>query len=551
LSSLFAIDMKQNLTYFLVILALLSLGFINLKKNEQNPQGPNILWITNEDMSPNHLGCYGGKVAKTPNIDQLAKEGVLYTNAFSTAGVCAPSRNTLITGMYQTSIGGHNMRNYTPWNPIDPNAVFPSYSILTPEAMRAFPEFLRKTGYYCTNNYKQDYQFEAPVTVWDENSATADWRGRKDKNQPFFSVINLEDTHEGQLFARYNRPLTVKPEDVELLPFYKDTPTMRKDVARHLSNIEDMDGKLGKIIQKLKDDGLYDKTIIFYYSDHGDALPYVKRELYDRGLKVPLIIRYPNAKNGGTKTDELVSFVDFAPTILSLANIPIPKYLQGQAFLGSQKAKTSRKYIFAARDRMDAKVDRVRAVSDGQFKYLKNHMPELPYYQDLNYRKQIKSMAELLKLRDEGQLSGLQMHWFRPDKPVEELFDVKNDPYEVNNIANDPKYASKLKELRDQHEAWTKKYGDLGELSEKDIRAKWWKGKEEAPKTENPSVKIADGKAAISCSTAGASIGYKKHSSDKSWAVYSAPISILKGDSLIVLAQRIGFDKSEVVKFKN
>lgn len=544
--------MKKITLFFLFASLAGSAGFMVSKKSFQNPQRPNILWITNEDMSPIHLGCYGGKVAKTPNIDQLAREGVLYTNAFSTAGVCAPSRNTLITGMYHTSIGGHNMRNYMPGSFNSPNfrsgAPFPSYSVLTPEALRAFPEFLRKAGYYCTNNYKQDYQFEAPVTVWDENSATADWRGRKDKNQPFFSVINLEDTHEGQLFARESMPLTVKPEDVELLPFYKDTPTMRKDVARHLSNIEDMDRKVGEIIKKLKEDGLYDNTIIFYYSDHGDCLPFVKRELYDRGLKVPLIIRYPNAKNGGTKTDELVSFVDFAPTILSLANIPLPSYLQGRAFLGSQKSKTARKYIFAARDRMDAKVDRVRAVSDGRFKYLKNYMPELPYYQDLNYRKQIKGMAELLKLRDEGQLTGLQMYWFRPNKPVEELFDVQKDPYEVNNIANDPTYAEKLKELRTQHENWTKTYGDLGEMSEKEIRAKWWNGNEQAPKTETPSVKIVGNKATITCATAGVSIGYKKHSSDKSWQVYHVPISLAKGDSLIVLAQRIGFERSDVVK---
>lgn len=547
--------MKRNFFLSLICLSLLSLGFIALKKAPQKVAQPNILWITNEDMSPQHLGCYGGKVAKTPNIDQLAKEGVRYTNAFSTAGVCAPSRNTLITGMYQTSIGGHNMRNFLPGSFNSPNfksgAPFPSYSILTPEDVKAFPEFLRKAGYYCTNNYKQDYQFEAPETVWDENSNTADWRGRPDKNQPFFSIINLEDTHEGQLFARDNMPLTVKPEDVELLPFYKDTPTMRKDVARHLSNIEDMDRKVGEIIKKLKEDGLYDNTIIFYYSDHGDCLPYVKREVYDRGLKVPLVIRYPNAQNAGSVVDDLVSFVDFAPTLLSLANIPIPNFMQGQAFLGSQKAKTSRKYIFAARDRMDAKVDRVRAVGDGQFKYYRNYMPELPYYQDLNYRKQIKSMAELLKLRDEGQLTGLQMHWFRPNKPQEELFDVKNDPYEVNNIANDPKYAVKLKELREQHKAWTKKYGDLGQLPEKDIRAKWWNGKEQAPKTENPIVKLMGSQAVISCQTSGASIGFKKHSTDKSWSVYSIPIKMAKGDSLIVQAYRIGYEKSDVVKVKN
>lgn len=547
--------MKTKLTFSLIAIALISLGFISLKNPEPKAPRPNILWITNEDMSPQHLGCYGGKVAKTPNIDQLAKEGVRYTNTFSTAGVCAPSRNTLITGMYQTSIGGHNMRNYMPGSFNSPNfksgAPFPSYSILTPDAVKAFPEFLRKEGYYCTNNYKQDYQFEAPETVWDENSNSADWRGRKDKNQPFFSVINLEDTHEGQLFARDNRPLTVKPEDVELLPFYQDTPTMRKDVARHLSNIEDMDRKVGEIIKKLKEDGLYDNTIIFYYSDHGDCLPYVKRELYDRGLKVPLIIRYPNAQNAGSVIDDLVSFVDFAPTILSLANIRIPEYLQGKAFLGTQKAKTPRKYIFAARDRMDAKVDRVRAVSDGRFKYLKNYMPDLPYYQALNYRMQVKGMVELIKLRDEGKLTGLQMHWFRPNKPVEELFDVKNDPFEVNNIANDPKYANKLKELRAQHEAWTKKYGDLGEMSEKDLRAKWWNGQEQAPKTESPTIKFAGNEAIIACRTSGASIGYKKHSSDKAWSIYTVPVKLAKGDSLLVQAYRIGYEKSEVVKIKN
>lgn len=549
--------MKKRLILSVLAFGLLTVGFISLKKAAQLPQRPNILWITNEDMSPQHLGCYGGKLAKTPNIDQLAREGVRYANAFSTAGVCAPSRNTLITGMYHTSIGGHNMRNFLPGSFNSPNfrsgAPFPSYSVLTPADVRAFPEFLRKAGYYCTNNYKQDYQFEAPETVWDESGsppdrAKADWRGRPDKNQPFFSVINLEDTHEGQLFARDNMPLTVKPEDVELLPFYQDTPTMRKDVARHLSNIEDMDRKVGEIIKRLKEDGLYDNTIIFYYSDHGDCLPYVKREIYDRGLRVPLVIRYPNAQNAGTIIDDLVSFVDFAPTLLSLANIPIPKFMQGQAFLGAQKSKTPRKYIFAARDRMDSEVDRVRAVFDGRFRYMKNYMPEKPYYQPLRYRMQIKGIAEMIKLRDEGKLTGLQMHWFRSNKPTEELFDLKNDPFEVNNIADDPKYASKLKELREQHEAWVKKYGDLGELSEKEILSKWWNGQQKAPKTETPSVKMVSNKATITCATAGASIGYKKHSSDKSWSVYSAPVKLAKGDSLIVQAYRIGFEKSEVVK---
>jgi len=543
----------KKLNYIVFSILSISLSIGNLFSQNKSKK-PNILWITNEDMSPQHLGCYGGKIAKTPNIDQLAKEGVRYTNAFSTAGVCAPSRNSIITGMYQTSIGGHNMRNYSPRSFNSPNfksdAPLSSYSILTPEGLKAFPEFLREAGYYCTNNSKQDYQFEAPETVWDENSETADWRGRKDKNQPFFAVINLEDTHEGQLFARDNIPLTVKPEEVELLPFYQETLIMRKDVARHLSNIEDMDSKVGKIINRLKEDGLYDNTIVFYYSDHGDCLPYVKRELYDRGLRVPLVIRYPQGKDGGTVNNEMISFVDFAPTILSLANLPIPNYMQGQAFLGAKRAKTPRKYIHAARDRMDSEVDRVRAVFDGRFKYLKNYMPEKPYYQNISYRMRIKSVAEMIKLRDEGKLTGLQMHWFRKNKPVEELFDVKNDPYEVNDIANDPQYADKLKELRDQHEAWTKKYGDLGEFTEKEIRDKWWNGNDKAPKTDSPTVTFNKSKAIIKCETKSSSIGYKKHSSDKSWSVYTGPILLNKGDSLIVQAYRIGYDKSDVIKTK-
>lgn len=531
------------------------IGIVGFKtKSTSAPKHPNIVWITCEDMSPYHLGCYGGKVAKTPNIDQLASEGVVYTNAFSTAGVCSPSRNALITGMYQTSIGGHNMRNFLPGSynssKFKSGAPLPSYSIVPPPDVKAFPELLRKVGYYCTNNEKQDYQFEAPETVWDENSFTASWRDRKDKNQPFFTVINFMDTHESQIFLRDNYPLTVNPDDVALLPFWQDTPTMRKDVARHLSNIEYMDNKVGEIIRQLKEDGLYENTYIFFYSDHGDGLPFVKRELYDRGLKVPLIVRYPNAEHAGTRTDELVSFVDFAPTVLSLANVPIPSYIQGQAFLGKQKANTPRQYIFAARDRVDSEVDRVRAVSDGRYKYLKNYYPEQSYYQNLRYRQQMKGMAELLKLRDEGKLTGLQLYWFRPNKPVEELFDTQTDPNEVNNLADNPAYANKLAELRKQYENWTKKYGDLGEKLEIDIVKEWWNGEDHAPKTQQPVVTIKGDKASIACATAGASIGYKKHESDKSWNVYTTPIALTKGDSLIVQAYRIGFDKSEIVRLK-
>jgi N-sulfoglucosamine sulfohydrolase len=531
---------------FIVTAICVSTAFI-FKKTDTKPQ-PNILWITCEDMSP-HLGSFGEKVAKTPNLDQLAKEGVRYTNVFSTAGVCAPSRHAIITGMYQTSTGGQHMRTlYAP--SVAKFTEVPTYSAMIPEDVRCFPEYLRKEGYYCTNNDKQDYQFIAPPTVWDVNSNKADWRGRKDKNQPFFSVINLVVTHESQVFSRDKEPLLVNPADVEVPPYYPDNDIIRTDIARFLTNVQLMDKQVGDIIQKLKDDGLYENTIIFFYSDHGDGLPFVKRELYDRGLKVPMIIRFPNEEKSKKADNQLISFVDLAPTVLSLANIPIPSYMQGQAFLGNQAAKSPRKYIYAARDRMDSEYDRVRAVSDGRFKYLKNYMPEKPYYQNIEYRLSQKSMKEILRLRDEGKLNEQQMYWFRKSKPDEELFDTKTDPFEFKNLTNDPKHKAKLLELRTKHQEWTNKYGDLGAMTEKEMLAKWWSGKDKAPQTNQANVDFENGKATINCSTKGASIGYKKHWKDKPWEVYSKPINVSQGDSLYVLAHRIGYLPSEIIKIK-
>lgn len=540
--------MKKILFTFLITLTIISVAFKVVNKQVSNLQKPNILWITCEDMSP-HLGSFGEKVAKTPNLDQLAKEGVRYTNVYSTAGVCSPSRNAIITGMYQTSAGGHQMRTLqTPatqqYSPVA------SYSAVLPEQVRCFPEYLRKEGYYCTNNEKQDYQFKAPVTVWDENSTTADWRGRKDKNQPFFSVINLMITHESQVFMRDKEPLLVNPSDVIVPPYYPDNQIIRKDIARFLTNVQLMDKQVGEILQKLKDDGLYDNTIIFFYSDHGDGLPFSKRELYDRGLKVPMIVRYPNALKANSIDKQLISFVDFAPTVLSLANITIPKYMEGQAFLGQQQSKVARKYIYAARDRMDTEYDRVRAVSDGRYKYLKNYMPEKPYYQNIAFRLQQKGMTEILRLRDEGKLNEQQMYWFRKTKPDEELFDTQLDPYEFKNLAESPKYKAKLLELRAKHQEWLKKYGDLGAIPEKEMLSKWWNGKDKAPQTNQPELKTVSNLTVVSCLTKGASIGYKHHWTDKSWEVYANPIKVTKGDSLYVIAHRIGYEESDIVKTK-
>ena len=548
--------MKNRTKIALVVLVSLSgLGLV-LRPAHQTPESPNILWITCEDMSP-HLGAFGDRVVKTPNLDRLAAEGIRYSRVYSTAGVCAPSRSALITGMYQTSIGTQHMRTLQ----ADPfphkSSPVKSYSAVLPEQVRCFPEYLRKAGYYTTNNEKQDYQFVPPVTVWDESSRKAHWRNRP-ADKPFFSIFNLVITHESQIWARDKETLLVRPEDVTVPVYYPDTKTVRHDIARHLSNVMRMDSIVGTIIKQLKEDGLYDNTIIFFYSDHGDGLPFVKREVYDRGLRVPMIVRIPEkfrvngAKPAGSTDDQLISFVDLAPTVLSLANIPLPGYLQGQAFLGPKKAATPRKYIFAGRDRMDTEVDRVRAVGDGRYKYYRNFMPEKPYYQNINYRLGIPMMKELLQLRDDGKLNATQQLWFRKTKPEEELCDTRTDPNEFTNLATQPAYQAKLRELRAQMDAWLKKVGDKGALSEAEMLKQMWNGNSEPPKTADPELVKSGNTVALRCATPGASIGYVLKRGDDQpnvWQVYAGkPLPVQPGDSLRVVAHRIGYLPSREVK---
>jgi arylsulfatase A-like enzyme len=528
---------------------------------EQQKQ-PNVVWITCEDISP-FIGAYGDKVVKTPFIDQLAKEGVRYTHAYTTAGVCAPSRSAIITGMYQTSIGTQHMRTFC-----DPKyQPVPPYSAVIPDYVKCFPEYLRKAGYYCTNNEKQDYQFKPPVTVWDENGPAASYRNRPN-GRPFFSIFNLFNTHESGLFSRRDS-LRIDPTRVEVPPIYPDTRIVRRDIARLLTNIEVMDKQVGEIIQMLKDDGVYDQTVIFFYSDHGGALPWMKREVLERGTHIPLIIRFPNGHGAGTVNDDLISSVDFAPTALSLTNIKIPSHMQGQAFLGSQKAKTSRKYVYAARDRMDTEYDRVRMVRNKRYRYLYNYMPEKIYYQNIEFRLDIPMMKELLQKREEGTLDVNQAAWFKT-KPLEELYDVESDPHEMHNLINDPTYANTVQELRAAFQQWTKAMGDQSDVAEMEMIKQMWNGKAEPPTTATPLVKKAKGGIKLSCETKGASIGYwiskasalEYHSirtwdsgfisgkikngdqllAPPIWRVYNGEIiKLQRGDTLKVNAMRIGY----------
>lgn len=541
--------MKHVFVGVLVIAFILS-SFKQATFEVLPPKHPNILWITCEDMSY-QLASFGNKIVKTPQLDQLAAEGTRYTNAFATAGVCAPSRSAIITGMYQQSIGTQHMRTLAA-SAVASDAYPPSfkgYSAVIPDYVKCFPEYLRAAGYYCTNNSKEDYQFEAPPTAWDESSTRAHWRNRPDKNQPFFAVFNLTVTHESQVWARSKEPLLVKPEDVTVPPYYPDTPEVRLDIARHLSNAMVMDQQAGKILEQLREDGLADNTIVFFFSDHGDGLPFVKREITQRGLRVPFIVKNPfiPQKQRGKVDSQLISFVDLAPTLLSLAHIPIPKHLQGQAFSGEQKAQSPRKFVFAARDRMDSEYDRVRSVHDGRYQYLRNYMPEKSYYQHIRYRLQQPSMQSILKLKEAGQLNATQLRWFSPSKPTEELYDCQNDPHQFANLADVAQYQQKLKEMRVIYDRWIQQVGDKAAEPEMEMVGRWWGGSDSPPQTQIPIISVNSSKIALTCATKGASIGYKKHWKDASWQVYTHPLELSKGDSLYVIAQRIGYRRSGIV----
>jgi arylsulfatase A-like enzyme len=510
------------------------------------PEKPNIVWITCEDQMPT-LGCYGDPVAKTPHLDKLAREGVRFTNVYSVAGVCAPSRSALITGMYPTSIGTHHMRTLgsATFRPV------PTYSAVIPEYVKCYSEYLRMNGYYCTNNSKQDYQFVPPVTAWDESSNQAHWKNRAE-GQPFFAIFNFTICHESGMWRNKDHPLVVDPEKVPVPPYYPDNELVRKEIARNYSNLYEMDSLAGLVISELEAEGLLENTILFFYSDHGGPLPRQKREIYDTGLKVPLIIRFPDKQMAGKVVDELISFVDFAPTLLSLTHYPIPSYLQGQAFLGPDQAPP-RSYIYAARDRLDNQYDMVRGVRDKQFKYFKNYQPDKPYIMDIEYRMQMDLMKELLRAHKEGELNEIQELWFAQSKPPEELYDLNADPYELENLAENPDYHDKLVELRNALSSWQEQYGDMGFTPEMEMVKKMWNGQDQPPKTGAPVITQAENQIHISCDTEGASIGYRIISNgdiSAAWKVYTGSFPIREDDKLLVLAHRIGYIPSDTIQFE-
>jgi len=533
--------------------------------NEINPEfdfQPNILWLVAEDQSPN-IPSFGDSTIVTPTLDRLAAEGVSYDNFFSPAPVCAPARAAIITGMYPNHIGASHMRT-GPWvsGNISPEFIkvmtkywpegIEPYEAVPPPEVKMFTEYLRKEGYYCSNNAKEDYQFRKTMTAWDESSGEAHWRNRK-PGQPFFSVFNFGVTHESQIWSKMEDSLWVDPDlDIPVPPYLPDTEIGRNDIRRMYSNILEMDAQIGDILLQLQEDGLMDSTIVIWYTDHGGPLPRQKRLLHDSGLEVPMIIRFPNKLFAGKRDNRLISFIDLAPTMLSLTGIPPPDYMDGSAFLGEHMRNTEPRYVFAVSDRYDGEYDRNRAVRDEHFKYIRYYDPDKPMFLHSAYRDQMAIMQELYRLRDSQQLTESQALWFRTEKPEEELFDVLNDPYELHNLAENPEYTDKLEELRQACEDWVLSIDDTGLIPEKELLERFWPGQQQ-PQTEDPQVKHDGEHIVVTCATAGASIGYKIVSSGAnpiniSWSVYYEPIDLPLGNELIVKAHRIGFKPSEEIR---
>ena len=436
---------------------------------------PNILWLSTEDIGP-HLGCYDDPDAITPTLDQLAAHGIRYSNAFTVAPVCAVNRTGIITGMYPTTLGMHNMRE-------GGEGVAGSIKPLLPDAIIPFPKLLQKAGYYCTNNSKEDYNFRNKDGIWNESSKTAHWKKRPE-DTPFFSVFNYTRTHEGSgRHVSKNRDFVQAsldpkhrrdPDKVQIPPYHPDTPVVRKTWAHYHELITVMDGWVADHLQALKDEGIADNTIVFFWSDHGTGLPRNKRWALDSGLHVPLIVHVPEKLReklgieSGVVEDQLINSIDLGPTVLNLLGVEVPEIMQGQAFLGPDQ-KPEREYIFAARNRMDERYDPNYVVRDKQYLYVRHYMPWKPFYQYTNTAEKGTILQEFRRLEKAGELKGDTAWFIAKEKPAEVLFDTHTDPHNIKNLARDEDYKDVIDELSTAHRKWQKDSGDMGLLPEHEL----------------------------------------------------------------------------------
>lgn len=442
--------MKTLLSFCLLALALPAVA----------ADKPNILWLTSEDHSP-HMGCYGDKVARTPNVDALAAKGLRFRRAWSVAPVCAPARTAIISGLYPSSSGGLHMRSM----------------VSLPEGFRMYPQFLREAGYYCTNNSKTDYNLREPGKVWDESSGQAHWRKRAD-GQPFFAIFNSTKSHESQIRTRPHVQIT-RPEDVRVPAYHPDTPEVRQDWAQYYDKVSEADADAGRRLRELEEAGLADDTIVFYYADHGSGMPRSKRWPSNSGLHVPFVVYFPEKwrhlapkeYQAGGVSERLISFVDLAPTVLSLAGIEPPAWLQGRAFAGPHQAAPP-EFLFGERGRMDERMDLVRSVTDGRYVYLRNYYPHVSQAQRVAYQFETPTTRVWHDLHAQGRTDEAQSRFWRTPKDVEELYDLEDDPDEVRNLAQSPEHRAVLEKLRAAQRAHLLEVRDVCFLPEREIHAR-------------------------------------------------------------------------------
>lgn len=418
---------------------------------------PNLLWLTCEDTGP-QLGCYGDAYAKTPNLDRLAARGLRYRRVWSVAPVCAPARTAIISGLYPSATGSEHMRSLVPM----------------PRGAKMFPQYLREAGYYCSNNSKEDYNLVKPGRVWDESSPRAHWRNRS-AGQPFFSVFNYTESHESQI-RRPEPRFDHDPARAPVPPYMPDTPEVRSGWAQYHDRVSEVDGRVGRALRELEEAGLGEDTIVFFFGDHGSGMPRSKRSACDSGLRVPLLVYYPPRwrwlappeYGEGEESERLVSFVDLAPTMLSLAGIDPGRRFHGQAFAGPHAPRRGPGELFGLRGRMDERYDLVRSVTDGRYVYVRNYHPHRPHGQRVAYMFQTPATAAWKARHAEGVLDPAQRAFWEP-KASEELYDLEADPYETANRVGDPRLGAVVERLRMALERQQRRWGDVGLVPEAEM----------------------------------------------------------------------------------
>lgn len=508
---------------------------------------PNILWLSIEDTGQ-QVQPYD-KYAKTRHIARLAQEGVTFLEAYSHAPVCAPTRSGIITGMYPTSLGSHNMRS----------------RMVPPPFVRAFPEYLRELGYYTTNNSKTDYNFAVPLTAWDDSSRTAHWKNRPDPDQPFFAVFNFNSSHEGsvrrQYAARQKSPGAVIHDAARLLlpPYYPDTPKVREAWAAYYDVVTMTDQTIGDMLQELEDAKLTENTLVIFWGDHGIGLARGKRWLYDSGLKVPLIARWPGKIKPGTIRTDFVQFLDLAPTMISVAGGQVPAHMQGRTILGENQGPEP-ELLYHARDRMDERYDMIRAVRNRRFLYVRNFETYRPWVQFMRTPSQGPVYQELGRLDKEGDLDRYVAPFMQDTKPYEELYDVVSDPHQVNNLASNPEFADHLLELREQLVAWMLHTRDYGLIPEPELYRSMYPGGQQetvtAPQIHKKTLADKSLSVELEPKTEGASMAYRILNPDQPdvtghWKLYLEPIVVDAGHALEAASARLGFTDSPVIKIQN